>query len=240
MLRKVLSEVFRHAIPKGLIGANYARDVIPKRRPRELGYANRPWTPGECATVLERAPADIRVALALMMNTGIDPSDAIRLRKDQIEGGVISSQRAKTGVRTAIPVGETLHKALEAAPAHEAETVLANSRGTSWAYRSLSSAWQILRRSLEAEGLVAPGMTLKGLRHTVATTLREAGLNARGIADLLGQKSLSMPLYYSRSANLAEKNRKTVRMLDKATEGREKIANPTGNPVKPPVRGKQN
>jgi integrase len=93
----------------------------------------------------------VRAALALMMNTGLDPSDALKLRKDQIDGDTI----------------------------------------------------------------FAPGLTLKGLRHTVATTLREAGLDERRIADLLGKKTPSMARRYSRSANLADKNRETMATLGK-------------------------
>ena len=71
MLRTFLSEVFRHCVPKGLISANYAEAVIVKPRPRDLAYANRPWTDSERATVLSLAPPHIRVALALMANTGL-------------------------------------------------------------------------------------------------------------------------------------------------------------------------
>ena len=53
-------------------------------------------------------------------------------------------------------------------------------------------------------------MTPKGLRHTVATTLRGAGLGGRTIADLLGKPPPAMARHYSRDASLAAKNRKTV------------------------------
>jgi integrase len=86
---------------------------------------------------------------------------------------------------------------------------------------------------LEEEGLVAPGLTLKGPRHTVATTLREAGLDERRISDLLGQKTPSMARHYSRSANLAEKNRETMATLEKENERRGKIVKPLPKSVKP-------
>ena len=41
---------------------------------------------------------------------------------------------------------------------------------------------------LEKAGLISPGLTLYGLRHTVAVILREAGCDERTIADALGQK----------------------------------------------------
>jgi len=214
MLVSVLSQVYRQAIPAGLAESNPARDVIPKRRPRDLPPANRPWTPEERDAVLERAAPHMRVALALMMLTGLDPSDAVRLRRDDIQDGTIWTERGKTGVRVAIPVMPRLREALDAAPPHGAGTVLANRRGTSWTYAGLNTSWSDLRKALEGEGHVAPGLTLKGLRHTVATVLREAGLDERSIADVLGQKP-AMALHYSKSANLLDKNRRTIDMLAK-------------------------
>jgi len=115
MLLSVLSQVYRQAIPAGLAESNPARYVIPKRRPRDLPPANRPWTPEERDAVLERAAPHMRVALALMMLTGLDPSDAVRLRRDDIQDGTIWTERGKTGVRVAIPVMPRLREALDAA-----------------------------------------------------------------------------------------------------------------------------
>ena len=91
---------------------------------------------------------------------------------------------------------------------------------------------------MEAEGLIHPGLTLKGLRHTVATTLREAGLDERRIADLLGQETLSMARHYSRSANLAAKNRETMATLETENARRAQIVKPSAKSVKPEPKKK--
>ena len=78
-----------------------------------------------------------------------------------------------------------------------------------------------------------PGLTPEGLRHTVATTLREAGLEVRRIADLLGQKSPPMALHYSRSANLADRNRITMETLEKENERRSQVVKPFDRNGKP-------
>lgn len=233
MVRTLLSEVFRYNIPKGLIAANHARDVIPKRRPRNKAYANRPWSIEERDIVLSRAMPHVHVALALMMNTGLDPSDALKLRNDQVDGSTIWGVRGKTGEDVAIPVSPTLQAALDSMPKHKAETVLSNSRGEAWTYNGFSTVWHRFKTDLEKEELIEKGLTLKGLRHTVATTLREAGLDERRIADLLGQKTPSMARHYSRSANLAEKNRETMATLEKENERRAKIVKPSPKSVKP-------
>lgn len=67
----------------------------------------------------------------------------------------------------------------------------------------------------------------------MATTLREAGLEERQIADLLGQKTPSMARHYSRSANLADRNRITMETLEKENERRSKVVKPFKKTVKP-------
>ena len=233
MLRTFLSQVFRYAIPKGLIDRDYAAGVIPKPRPKDRPYANRPWTVEECTVVLDRSAPHVRVAVALIMNTGLDPSDALKLTRHQIYGNTIWGVRGKTGHDVAIPIGPTLEKALDAAPAHDAVTILATSAGKPWTYNGFSTVWHRFKKKLEAEEAVQPGLTLKGLRHTVATTLREAGLEERQIADLLGQKTPSMARHYSRSANLAERNRITVETLEKENARRSKVVKPFKKAVKP-------
>ncbi|MFT6452129.1 MAG: integrase [Halocynthiibacter sp.] len=123
--------------------------------------------------------------------------------------------------------------ALDLFPDHRAETALASSRGEAWIYNGFSTVWHRFKTKWEEEKLIATGLTLKGLRHTEATTLREAGLDERRIADLLGQKTPSMARHYSRSANLAEKNRETMATLEKENERRAKIVKPSPKSVKP-------
>ena len=173
-----------------------------------------------------------------LMNTGLDPSDALNLRRDQIDGETIWGVLGKTGVEVAIPIGPTLHAALKQAPQHDAPALLANSRGEQWAHNGFSTVWHRFKTGLEAEGLIQPGLTLKGLRHTVATTLREAGLDERRIADFLGQKTLSMARHYSRSANLAAKNRETMATLETENARRARIVKPSAKSVKPEPKGK--
>jgi len=233
MLRVFLSEVFRHGIPKGLISANYAKDVIPKPRPRDKADANRPWTADERATVLSIVPDHVRVVLAMIANTGLDPSDALHLRRDAVADGVIWARRGKTGREVPLPIGPALRAALDAAPRHDALTILATSKGLPWTYNGFSTVWHRFKTKQVAAGTIPADLTLKGLRHTVATVLREAGVPTRRIADLLGQKTESMALHYSRNANLAEANRATMATLESETERRTKVVKPFAKTVKP-------
>jgi integrase len=67
---------------------------------------------------------------------------------------------------------------------------------------------------LEGEGRIGPGLTLYGLRKTVAVILREIGYDERTIADALGQKTIEMARHYSKSADLGPKMRGVVASLE--------------------------
>jgi hypothetical protein len=56
-----------------------------------------------------------------------------------------------------------------------------------------------------AEQRVNTGLTLYGLRHTVAVILRELGYDERTIADALGQKTIEMARLYAHGADLTKK-----------------------------------
>ena len=71
------------------------------------------------------------------------------------------------------------------------------------------------------EGRVGPGLTLYGLRHTVAVILRESGADERTIADALGQKTIEMARHYAKGADLKRKMRGVVTDLD----GAQKLSN---------------
>jgi integrase len=125
-----------------------------------------------------------------------------------------------------------LRAALKHAPTHDAPALPANSRGDQWTYNKFSTGWHRFKTGLEADGLIQPGLTLKGLRHTVATTLREAGLDERRIAGLMGQKTLSMARHHSRAANLAATNREIMATLETENARRAQTVKPSAKSVK--------
>lgn len=116
--------------------------------------------------------------------------------------------------------------------------MLASSRGNQWACNGLSTVWHRSKTGLKVEGPIQPDLTLKGQRHTVATTLHEAGLDERRIADLPGQKTLSIARHHARSANLAAKNRETMATLETENARRARIVKPSAKSVKPEPKGK--
>lgn len=89
------------------------------------------------------------------------------------------------------------------------------------------------KTKLQNEGRIDPGLTTKGLRHTVATTLRKAGMEDRQITDFLGQKNHVDAGHYSRSAELSIKNKLTVDVLDEANRRRTEVVRPFPKSIEP-------
>jgi len=144
-------------------------------------------------------------ALALMAFTGLGPGDALRLPKTFCKEGAIATSRSKTGEPVYWPAPVPLRTILNNAPKHDAITLCANSDGKPWTVSGFRASWRKVRLKLEAEQRVNSGLTLYGLRHTVAVILRECGYDERTIADALGQKTIEMARLYARGADLTRK-----------------------------------
>ena len=213
-LRTVLSLLFNWGRERGYVKDNPAAGVKGIRRPKDAPQANRPWTDAEREAVLSALPAHMKLPIALMMYCGLDPQDALKLPRTAIMDGYLDTRRGKTSEGTRLLLPSPLIEAIEAAPEHDAITLCANSYGRPWTVSGFRASFRPIRKRLEEEGQVDPGLTLKGLRHTVATILAEMGFDERTIADVLGQKTTEMARHYSRRANRTEKLGRTVADFD--------------------------
>jgi len=162
-----------------------------------------------------------------MMFTGLGPKDALSLPRNYWRDGEIATRRVKTGEPVFWPVPAPLNAALQTSPRHDAVTLCASSTGRPWTLDGFRASWRTLRIRLEKGGAIGPGLTLYGLRHTVAVILREAGHDERTIADALGQKTIEMARHYARGADLRGKMRGVVASFDEElNKRRTKIVKP--------------
>jgi integrase len=212
-VKTVLSLLFAWGCERGFIATNPAAGIKSIRRKKGLPDANRPWADVERDAALT-CPAHMRAAVGLMMFTGLGPKDALTLPRNFLKGGEIATRRSKTGEPVFWPCPAQLKAILAEAPRHDAITLCANSRGKPWTQSGFNSSWQKFRRRLEREGRIGPGLTLYGLRHTVAVILREIGFDERTIADALGQETIEMARHYAKGADLKPKMRGVVTQLD--------------------------
>ena len=169
----------------------------------------------------------MRVVLTLCAFTGLRKGDALTLTKAayDAESGWIAANTAKTGQKVQWPVIAPLRAILDAARGHDAITLAATSKGRPWSVAGFDTAWQRLRTRLEAEGWIEPGLTLHGLRHSVAHVLAEQGFSLRTIADALGHSSENMARHYSRDADLTNKMGKVGKVFDlRAARARIKLS----------------
>ena len=178
--------------------------------------------------MLDAVPAHMRLAIALMMFTGLGPKDALRLPRSFFKQGEIATRRSKTGEPVFWPAPSALTIILNETPPHNAVTLCANSHGLPWTESGFRASWRKVRKQLEKEGRVGIGLTLYGLRHTVAVILRECGCDERTIADALGQKTIEMARHYAEGADLKRKMRNVVANLDaEVNRRRTNIVKPT-------------
>lgn len=204
-VKAVLSILFSWGVERGHMSSNPALKVKNIKALKNATKANRPWKDYEREAVLAALPPHMLLPINLMMFCALDPTDALSLARTAIKDGFIDTKRAKTGEAVWIPVPQPVLEALKAAPKHDAITVCANSRGLPWTTSGYSSSWIKIRDRLLEAGAVEKGLTLKGLRHTVATILAEMGFDDRTIADMLGQRTITMAQHYSKTANRSKK-----------------------------------
>jgi integrase len=226
-VKAVLSILFSWGIEHGYIDSNPAERVRNIRRPKDAPDANRPWSDSERHIVLDAAPPQLRPALSLMMFTGLGPKDALTLPRSFYKGGEIATRRSKTGEPVFWPVPAPLRDALVLATEHNALTLCANSNGHPWTEDGFRASWRTLRQRLEKTGQIGRGLTLYGLRHTVAVILRECGFDERTIADALGQKTIEMARHYARGADLKSKMRGVIAAFEQEmNKRRTKVVKP--------------
>jgi integrase len=214
------SGIFGWGSERGYVSANHAAGIKDIRRPKDAPDANRPWADEERHVVLEDTPAHMLVPIGLMMFAALGPKDALKLPKNFFRAGEIATRRSKTGEPVYWPCPAPLKAILDAAPAHNAVTLCANSDGQPWTISGFRASWRPIRMRLENQGKIGPGLTLYGLRHTVAVILREMGMDERTIADALGQKTIEMARHYAKGADLKPKMRGVVKHLDEEWEKR--------------------
>ena len=213
-VRQVLSLLFAWGAERGFTSSNPAASVKGLKRPKSLADANRPWTDEERAAILGGATPELRAILALMAYTGLGPKDAVSLPRSAIRDGEIATRRTKTGEPVFWPAPALLRAELAAMPHHDAITLCASSTGRPWSQDGLQSSFQRLKHRLEDTQAIGTGLTLYGLRHTVAVILRETGADERTIADALGQKTIEMARHYAKGADLKPKMRGVVAQFD--------------------------
>ena len=123
----MLSILFEFAKERGWAKDNPAKGVKRVKRERDRPRANRPWSLEERQVVLDAAPWQLKVPIALAMFTGLRKTDVIGLTRVVLKSGSIET--SKNGEEVFLPVHPDLGLILDMAPKHTAVTIAATCRG---------------------------------------------------------------------------------------------------------------
>lgn len=191
-LRKRLSTVFSLAVDLGWRKDNPVRETKPQKR-RSKGFI--PWSEEDIAAFERRWPSGSRerLALAILLYTGVRRSDAVTLGKQHVADDRISVVQAKTDARLSIPLHRKLR--VEIAQA-KGLTFLTTQYGRPFSKAGFT-AWFVERARMA--GL--EGRTPHGLRKACGRRLAEAGCTAKEIAAVLGHRTLDEVETYTRDAD---------------------------------------
>lgn len=210
----VLSIILAFGYDTGAVPSNpLAERVRHIPKPKDAPDANRPWTEAERKAVLNHAGPALRRALVLAMCTGLRKRDLLTVALSAVQDGEIAVKTSKRSVVVRIPLIPMLAHELNQRPQCDAATLLVSERNKPWTESGFNTVWQRLKRKLEKDGLIQPGLTIHGLRHTWGTILTEAGVPQDHVRRLLAHQSPAMTNHYTETAQLPEETRAAVRKL---------------------------
>lgn len=141
------------------------------------------WTDADEAAFLSKAPVHLQLALLLALWTGQRQGDLLSLTWTAYDGQFLRLRQNKTAARVAIPVGQPLKVALDAAQKvrKDAVTILTTEAGFAWTSSGFRASW---RKACQKAGVT--DVTFHDLRGTAVTRLAVAGCSVPEIATITG------------------------------------------------------
>ncbi len=203
---KTMRALFRWALESDMITVD---PTIGVKAIKLSGEGYHVWTPEEIAAFEARWPIGTRerLALAVLLFTGLRRGDAARLGRQHIRNGVISLRTEKTGTPVMIPVLPVLQEIIDASPTGDL-ALIATRDGRPMTKESFGN-W--FRDACKAAGV--PG-SAHGLRKAGATRAAEAGATLHELNAIFGWSGMKMAGHYTEKADRA---RLAARAMGKLT-----------------------
>lgn len=201
-----LRGLFKWAIDASLIKEDPTAGV-QVARPKTEGF--HVWSEAEIAAFEVRWPIGTRerLALAVLLYTGLRRGDAARLGRQHIRNGLIDLRTEKTGTQILIPVLPALQEIIDASPTGDL-ALIATKDGRPMTKESLGN-W--FRDAAKSAGV--PG-NCHGLRKAGATRLAEAGATVHELNAIYGWSGSKMASLYTESADRARLARRAIGKLE--------------------------
>lgn len=185
--------LFNFAKDSGWIDENPA-DGIEAKAPRTEGFHT--WTTEEVARFQAHFPLGTapRLAMDIMLYTGLRLSDAFCLGPQHIRNGVITVKTQKTKAEVVLPILRPLRESLDAAKI-TGLLFLPSPSGGVWPVTSASRWFKQQCRKADVPG------TAHGLRKAGATFAAENGATPYELAAMYGWASTKMAEVYTKKAD---------------------------------------
>ncbi len=189
--------------------------------PRTEGF--RVWTEEEIDRFEARWPVGTRerLALAILLYTGLRRGDAVKLGRQHVRDGVVMIRTEKTGIQIVIPVLPELSSVLSASKTGDL-AFIATASGAPMTKESFGN-W--FREACNAAGV--PG-SAHGLRKAGATRAANNGAGVKQLEAIYGWTDGKMAALYTRQADRVRLAREAIGMLSR--DEKENTYSRTSNP----------
>jgi integrase len=207
---KALRALFSWAVDHDLVQSNPASEVKLLKR---FSTGHHTWTAAEIAQFESRHPigTKARLALALLLLTGVRRSDVVLLGRQHLKDGwfkiSVQKNRNRTPVTVELPLAPDLARIIDASPVGDL-TFLVTKRGKPFTAEGFGE-W--FRERCNEVGL--RNCSAHGLRKAGAVRAAENGATAHELMALFGWLSLSEAQRYTRSADRRRLAKNAARLM---------------------------
>lgn len=192
---------------RGWRDGNPAMGLPSIRKPKGERNLNRAWSADEVEAFAKACPAQILVPFAMGLFGGMRQGDALTVTKAAYNGHQLGWWAGKNDEFCQAPVTGVFKRILDGAvEGHRKSKVVAlqiavNSHGQPWTASGYRASFFKRVRALTAAGLMKPGCTFHGLRHTIGTFARDGQESEFRIAAAIGDRTTAMAAIYGRDAD---------------------------------------
>jgi integrase len=189
-----MTQLYKWAQSVELVEVNPCAGV---QRPRFNSEGHHVWTVAEVEQFRAKFPvgAKERLAMDLLLFTGLRRSDIFRIGRQHVSGEVLSVRTEKTGKAVHVPIWSELRASIDATPTGDL-AFLATTAGKPFTSANSFGIW--FAQACKEAGV--PGRA-HGLRKAGATIAADNGASAHELMSMYGWSRLSMAETYTRQAN---------------------------------------
>lgn len=195
--RKVMSQLFKWSVRADYVPVNPCTGAD---RIKVESDGHHTWSVDEVEKYRAKHPVGTmaRLALDLLLFTGLRRSDVILAGRQHVKSGVLSLRTTKTGSVVHIPIFAELQHSIAAAPTGEMVFLATTYRKP---FTSGASFGNWFRKQCDDAGL--PDCSAHGLRKAGATIAAENGATVHELMAMYGWRKSAMAETYTREADKA-------------------------------------